>query len=116
MGLTEVRRDAFVAERDGKIVGYADVLEGAPTRVELARIYVLPAEQGRGVGRALLEAAVAAARRRGAARLEVAVDARNRAGLRWYAGRGFRRTGTAEFALARWSRPQVLLELDLGTS
>lgn len=113
-GLADARRDAFVAELSGRVVGYADVVEEAPLHVELVRIYVLPFAQGTGLGRALLAAALGAARRRGATRLDVAVEPENDRALRWYEAQGFRRDGTAEFVLGPWTRPQVRLSLPLG--
>jgi ribosomal protein S18 acetylase RimI-like enzyme len=113
--LTQSHRDAFVATVDGVVVGYADVLDRGGERVELARIYVLPEEQGRGVGTELLRAVTAAARRRGATRLEVGVDAQNRRALRWYEAQGFERTGTADFSLGRWTRPQVWLAMEVAS-
>ena len=59
---------AFVAEEDGRVVGHVQLSRawaGAAPIVALGPIGVLPERQGRGIGRALIEAAVAEARGRG---------------------------------------------------
>ncbi len=113
--LADPQRDAFVAEDSGRVLGYADCLEDPPGRVELLRIYVLPAEQGRGIGRALLAACAEAAARRTVASIEVLVDRKNRRALLWYARQGFARTGTGAFVVGRWRRPQVRMSLPLAS-
>ena len=113
-GLLDTRRDALVVEDGGSVLGYADVLEEPPGACELMRIYVDPVAQGRGLGRALLREAAGAARRRGVSSLSVAVDRRNRRAQAWYRRQGFRPAGRATFELAGWSRPQVVLALDLA--
>jgi ribosomal protein S18 acetylase RimI-like enzyme len=115
-GLVDRRRDALVAWRDGRVVGYADLYETAPGRCELRRLYVDPPAQAAGVGRALLGAAVDAAARRGASRVDVAVDRANASAVSWYERRGFVRCGASAFEAGGWSRPQVLLALDLAVS
>ena len=54
------RNDVFVAELDGAVAGFAVLLGG-----ELDGLFVEPGLWGRGIGRALVEAAVHEARRRG---------------------------------------------------
>jgi GNAT superfamily N-acetyltransferase len=63
------------ARRDGRLVGYACLywhFSSTPPAetVLLNDLYVVEGERGSGVGRALIEAAAALARRRGAERLE----------------------------------------------
>ena len=67
-----------MAEEGGEVVGY--VALGSPTRLESNRhvmdirgLGVAPERQGRGLGRALIDAAVAEARRRGARKLRLRV-------------------------------------------
>ena len=71
--------DAFwVAKLDGRVVGCAGIasrkLELPGTDCSLERMYVLREARGSGIGAALLEAAVAAARERGRARMEIWSD------------------------------------------
>ena len=116
LGLVERKRDAFVAEVDGRVVGYADAFEETPGLVELRRIYVEPTAQGRGVGRALLDAVVTAARARRAARIEAAVDVSNASAVAWYERNGFVRCGQGVFEVGEWSRPQVRLGRGVSSS
>lgn len=64
---------ATVAERDGRVVGFA-TLAGGPPEVELAMPFVAPDAIGTGVGRALWAHAVQAATRLGAERVTIDAD------------------------------------------
>jgi GNAT superfamily N-acetyltransferase len=75
----------FVADENGRIVGLAGV---SPGWVE--QLYVLPELQGRGVGSALLDAAVAWRRKAGDTELRLWTLEGNEAGRRFYEGRGWR--------------------------
>ncbi len=89
----------LVAERDGLVVGYTYAgLEGPDYMVlrgpagVLYDIVVDPAERGRGVGRLLLEATLAALRERGAPRVVLSTATRNESAQRLFARAGFRPT------------------------
>jgi len=74
----------------------------------LAELYVVPARRGRGLGRALLEAALREARVRGADTMEIGVDEPDDAARGLYESLGFtNRAGGAEGPL------MYLYELDL---
>jgi len=114
LGLVDDRRDAFVAERGGEVVGYADGIEGPRAdggagTYEVARVYVAPRAWGRGVGRGLVDSLLAAARARGIERLDVEVDAENPEGLRFWERMGFARTGVGTYELPPWSRATIRL-------
>jgi ribosomal protein S18 acetylase RimI-like enzyme len=89
----------LVAERDGVVIGYAYAgVEGTdymalrgPAGV-LYDIIVDPAHRGRGVGRLLLDATLAALGARGAPRVVLSTAERNEAAQRLFARAGFRRT------------------------
>lgn len=112
--LLDRRRDAFVAERDGRVIGYADWIEDPPGSVELLRIYLLPEEKGRGAGKALLAAGLAAAAARGARTVEALVHPKNRAALSWYERNGFARNGRGLFEAGRFRVPQIRMTLALA--
>lgn len=89
----------LVAERSGEIIGYAYAgVEGwdymalrGPAGV-LHDIVVDPGQQGQGVGRMLLDAALMALKARGAPRVVLSTANRNEAAQRLFAQAGFRRT------------------------
>jgi ribosomal protein S18 acetylase RimI-like enzyme len=68
-----------------EIVGHLQM-----TEAEIKNMAVLPAHQGRGVGRALVGAALASAREAGRSELVVATAAADTGNLRFYQRLGFR--------------------------
>jgi ribosomal protein S18 acetylase RimI-like enzyme len=78
----------LVADDDGAIVGHAFADAQRPPVLVISRLYVLPARQRRGIGKRLLDAAVAHYPACEIARLEV--EAENAKGLSFYRREGFR--------------------------
>ena len=97
--LAEPNTVILVAERAGAVLGYAFAgVEGrdymslrGPAGV-LYDIVVDPAHRGRGVGRMLLDATLAALKARGAPRVVLSTAERNEPAQRLFARAGFRRT------------------------
>lgn len=89
----------LVAERDGEVIGYTyATLEGhdwmslrGPAGM-LHDIVIDPAHRGAGIGRALLDATMAALEARGAPQLVLSAAARNESAQRLFTRAGFRRT------------------------
>ncbi|HEX4255455.1 MAG TPA: GNAT family N-acetyltransferase [Streptosporangiaceae bacterium] len=84
----------LVAEVDGQAVGYAVLRQGAPIPshahvLDMNGLAVDPEHQGRGIGRALVEATVAAARQQGARKLTLRVLGFNGRARRLYEACGF---------------------------
>src|SRR5215475_3909908 len=84
----------LVAVVDGEVVGYVRVQPATRFRssdhvLSVNGIAVDPARQGQGIGRALIEAAIAEARRRGARRLTLRVFSPNEKARRLYESAGF---------------------------
>jgi RimJ/RimL family protein N-acetyltransferase len=114
--------DVLVAESGGEVTGY--VALGAPTPLESNRhvvyvrgLAVAAAHQGGGTGRALVEAAVEAARTRGARRLTLRVLGSNAAARALYESCGFVVEGVLreEFLLDGRYVDDVLMALELAT-
>ncbi len=75
---------AFLAERDGRVVGFAALVARPPA--EVTAVFVRPAAAGGGVGSALLARVEAEARRRGIGRLVVKASLN---GAPFYRARGY---------------------------
>lgn len=91
---------------DAELVGYVHLVSGAapaavqgPAPLELKRLYVARAWHGRGVAQALMDAALDAARARGAETLWLGVWERNPRAAAFYAKYGFVRVGEHTFVL-----------------
>ncbi len=84
---------AFVAERDGEVVGFVALLE-TEEGTELSAIHVLPHVVGTGVGSALMKAAVEHTRAHGSEALHLLVIEGNERARNFYTRTGWRLTGT----------------------
>jgi len=92
------------ARTDAELVGYACLYwhfssTRAVETVLMNDLFVSEAARGRGVGRALIEASAAAARNRGAARLEWATAPDNLTAQRLYDSTGAERSEWVEYEL-----------------
>lgn len=112
--------DVLVAELDGVVAGFVRLQPATPLpasshALTINGIAVDPPLQCRGVGRALVDAAVAEARRRGARRLTLRVLAHNAAARRLYEACGFEVEGIlrGEFLLDGDYVDDVLMALAL---
>jgi GNAT superfamily N-acetyltransferase len=82
--------DVLVAEDGDEIVGHLQLVGGEGGDVELKSMAVVVGHRGRGVGRALVEAALRRCRDRGVRRITVATAAADTGNLRFYQRQGFR--------------------------
>ena len=112
--------DVLVAELDGEVAGYVRLGRVFPIAASdhvlmISGISVDPAFQRRGVGRALIDAAVAEARARGARRLRLRVLSHNEGAVRLYEQAGFVVEGVlrGEFFLDDVYVDDMLMALDL---
>ena len=108
---------------DAELVGYAHLVSGpAPAAVEgrepleLKRLYVARAWHGRRVAQALMDAALDAARARGAATLWLGVWEHNARAAAFYAKYGFTRVGEHTFVLGADAQVDWLLARPLATA
>ena len=109
----------LVAELDGDLVGYVqfgDVtipeVDARPGDRGLHRVYVETGLQGRGIGRALMDAALSHPRLAGAERIYLAVWDENEPARRLYESLGFRAVGTTRFTIAGEAMEDLVLVLD----
>jgi diamine N-acetyltransferase len=94
----------FIAEWQGKAVGYAKLREDSTAPgtenlngVELQRIYILEKVKGRGVGQALMKRCFAEAARQGYASIWLGVWRYNLPAQQFYEKLGFEKVGELQF-------------------
>lgn len=81
-------RTGLIAEQDGALAGFV-IVKLVAGIAELESIAVMESFRSRGLGRALVEAALACVREHGATRFELEVRASNAAAIALYKGTGF---------------------------
>jgi ribosomal protein S18 acetylase RimI-like enzyme len=98
--------DGFVWLESGRVVGTLNLLavEGEPRRWLIANVAVHPDDRRRGIGRALVQAAIELTRERQAETVVLQVDRSNQAARNLYLSLGFRVTSTR----TNWIRPRGL--------
>ena len=113
--------DVLVAERDGTVLGWAKIEHPTPFPSSqhvwhVTGLAVDPQAQRMGVGRALVEALIDEARKRGGRRLTLRVFAPNEPARRLYERLGFEVEGTlrGEFRVGDDYVDDVLMALDLS--
>jgi ribosomal protein S18 acetylase RimI-like enzyme len=113
--------NVLVAVEDGEVAGYVKLgrvteLAASDHVLMITGIAVDPGRQGRGIGRALIDAAVGEARRRGARRLTLRVLGGNAGARHLYETSGFVVEGVlrGEFLMNGVYVDDVLMALDLG--
>lgn len=84
-----------IAEVDGCAVGYSSLLNSTREEAHLARLAVLPARQGQGVGHVLLEDAIQWCRAHGVRALGLNTQLSNVRSQALYRAAGFRESGLA---------------------
>jgi ribosomal protein S18 acetylase RimI-like enzyme len=96
--LADPQRLILTAKQDDRIVGYAMLIRGGgDDRVELSKMYVLPAHHGSGVSTLLMDAALAAAADWGADCVWLGVNQKNQRAQRFYRKSGFTVNDTRMF-------------------
>ena len=108
-----------IAEEDGVAAGFAKV--GPPSlpfeirvpTAELKQLYVLKPWQGRGVAAALMDWALAEARRRGAEQMILSVYVDNHRAQRFYARYGFEQVGHYHFMVGDHADDDLIWRLKL---
>lgn len=111
------------AEAEGELLGYALVCQSTPEPcvqgpdpIELVRIYTLEKAAGKGVGSALLEACIGAAKERGARTFWLGVWENNPRALAFYTRHGFVDVGFHHFNVGSQVDVDRILVKDLAQS
>ena len=108
-----------IAEAEGEVVGYAKVgpsalpVEAAGPATELRQIYVLKQWHGSGIARALMDWAIAEARRREVAELYLTVYTDNHRARRVYERYGFEEVGPYAFMVGEQADEDIIMRLKL---
>jgi putative acetyltransferase len=101
-----------IAEQDAAAIGCCALVAMGPGEYELAKMTVSEAARGQGVGRQLLEFAIAEARRMGVRRLYLESNKRAEAAVHLYEELGFRHLQEPRHA-SKFARADVFMELAL---
>lgn len=121
-------RHVLIATVGDAVVGYTMVIDAEPQDpdvrsavtgrpcAELSKIYVLPEHHRRGVGAALLRAAIDEARARDRASIWLGVNQLNERAQRFYHAQGFTRVGTKTFTVGTATEADFVMELTLDPS
>lgn len=119
--LAEHRAPSSDAGGEAALVGYVHLVSGqapaavqGPRPLELKRLYVARAWHGQRVAQALMDAAIAAARARGARTLWLGVWERNPRAVAFYAKYGFTRVGEHTFVLGADAQTDWVLARSLA--
>lgn len=103
----------FVAELSGEVVGCVALVPMPDLCYEVAKMAVMPDAQGQGIGRKLLEAAVAWGREHGAKRLFLGSNTRLAPALRLYESAGFQHLPPERRPVSPYARADVFMEMFL---
>jgi putative acetyltransferase len=104
----------FVALRGDEVLGTCAVIPHETGIFELAKLAVAPQVRGQGLGRALVEACLCLARRRGISRMVLVSSSRLGAALTLYESVGFRRRPLPPDV--PYATADVYMEIDLPSS
>lgn len=111
----------LVVESDSSLLGYAQVRRldppaevTGPAPIQLRRFYLAKSSQGLGLGRRLLEAALASARELGGETLWLTVWERNERAIAFYERSGFRAVGTTTFVVGTDVQTDLLMAIALA--
>ena len=105
----------LLAETGGRVVGTVALVPAhdMPGRLELVKMSVDASQRGKGIGRALMQAAIASARQMGAAQIWLESNRKLDAARGLYAASGFRELSGSEFECTPYTRCDIQMQLDL---
>jgi GNAT superfamily N-acetyltransferase len=103
--------EILMAEEGGEAIGCCALIPMEAGAYELAKMAVSERCQGRGVGRRLIEAAIATAREKGARRLFLETNGKLTPAIRLYESAGF--VHVARASASEYERSDVCMEMRL---
>jgi putative acetyltransferase len=103
----------FFAVRNGEAIGCCALLAIAPGEFEVGKMAVTPSARGLGVGRLVMEAAIAAARAAGAKRLYLETNHMLTPAISLYEASGFQRIPEERKVKSPYERSDVAMEMFL---
>ena len=103
----------FIAYAQGQAVGCVALIPMGDAVYELSKMAVSPAFQGRGIGRRLLEHAIAQARQLGASSLFLGSNSVLKNAVHLYEAVGFRHVPPNQLPEMHYSRADVFMEMPL---
>jgi putative acetyltransferase len=106
----------FTAVRDGVCVGCCALIAMGPCEYELAKMAVAPAERRQGIGRRLMNAAIAKAEHIGATRLYLESNAILPGAVALYESMGFRHLPKERIKPSHYVRADVFMERILNVA
>lgn len=101
------------AVADGEVVGCCAMIREEPDVYLLAKMGVTESRQGQGIGRRLLDAAIAEARRMGASRLALESNSKLASAIHLYESVGFRHAPPGHAKPSPYARTNVSMTLEL---
>jgi ribosomal protein S18 acetylase RimI-like enzyme len=101
----------FLAWADGRVVGCAALIPMESGVFELSKMAVSPAMRGRGIGRKVLDHAIAAARAMGAKSLFLGSSSLLKNAVHLYESIGFRHVPPEELPEMHYARADVFMEM-----
>ena len=113
-GAIQARGGDVLVARDGeRVVGCVALVPEGHGVFELAKMAVAESERGRGIGRLLMDAAIARGRELGATSLVLASNRRLSAAVGLYEASGFRHVAREALPPTPYSRADVFMALEL---
>jgi putative acetyltransferase len=103
----------FLAHAEGRTVGCVALIPMGDSVYELSKMAVSPSFQGRGIGRKLLEHAIAQARNLGAKSLFLGSNSVLKSALHLYEAVGFRHVPPENLPEMHYARADVFMEMPL---
>lgn len=105
--------DVLIVRDGGEIIGCVALVRSSDDVFELSKMTVLPAVRGRGIGRQLIEAAIARARELGATTLFLGSNTRLANAVHLYEAAGFQHVSSDQIPLPPYARADVFMKMAL---